>query len=108
MRKIQFLLLGLLILYGGCWSMTVPEIHRRQTQGAITSMSSEATQPIRGEGLSYGTLRSVAYAVAPFYYRGEVSTRFSEKDGYPTRYRYIGFGTLLMVLEDDPHAGGDG
>lgn len=103
MRLLQILFVLLLALYGACWFATVPEIHRRQTNGAIVSSSSEETRPVQGEGMSYGTLRSVAYAIAPFYYHGEVSTRFGPQDGYPERHKYIGFGTTLWALDDDPH-----
>ncbi len=104
MRTLKFALALLVLAYGTSWFATVPEIHRRQTEGAITSSAAEATLPLRGEGLSYGTLTSKAYPMAPFYYYGEVSRRFGPQDGYPTMRRYIGVGTLLYEMNADPHA----
>jgi hypothetical protein len=104
MRLLKIVLVLLILAYGTSWFATVPEIHRRQTDGAITSSSAEATLPLRGEGLSYGTLTSKAYPIAPFYYYGEVSRRFGPQDGYPTMRHYIGIGSLLHEMDADPHA----
>lgn len=103
MRTLKFVLVMLLVAYGASWISTVPEIHRRQTDGAIVSSSAEATLPLRGEGMSFGTLTSKAYPIAPFYYYGEVSRRFGPQDGYPTMRKYIGIGKMLYEMDADPH-----
>ena len=103
LRKLQLLLTLVFVTYVACWFATVPEIHRRQTDGAISTSMPEQSLPIKGEGMQYGTLHSAAYALAPFYYYGQVSRRFSENDGYPEMHRYIGFGHWLMVLDGDRH-----
>ena len=75
--KLKLLLLVVLLLYAGSWFSTIP---------------------IQGEGMSFGSLHSKAYAITPFYYYGQVSRRFTDKDGYPEMHRYVGVGSYLIVL----------
>ena len=98
MSKLKWLLLIVIVLYAGSWVSTIPEIHKLQTDGAIDTAAPEKTIPIKGAGMSFGSLQSKAYAIAPFYYYGQVSRRFSEKDGYPEMHRYVGLGSYLIVL----------
>ena len=48
--------------------------------------------------MRFGSLHSKAYAITPFYYYGQVSRRFTDKDGYPEMHRYVGVGSYLIVL----------
>lgn len=97
MSKLKLLLLVVLVLYAGSWFSTIPEIHKLQTNGAIDTVAPEQTIPIQGEGMSFGSLHSKAYAITPFYYYGQVSRRFTDKDGYPEMHRYVGVGSYLVV-----------
>ena len=105
MSKLKWLLVIVILLYAGSWISTIPEIHKLQTNGAIETAAPEKTVAIQGEGMNFGSLQSKAYAIAPFYYYGQVSRRFSDKDGYPEMHRYVGLGSYLIVLPPSAPSG---